>query len=143
MEVDCWLVLTEWRPYAESASCYILPSTIKSRRSFLLAPAHPGGPRKRAVQRLWWSKWVKTGIVFVQQKGGVYLRLVLKDTADYLQGVENAHRCDRSVLRLLRCIRLQHLRKRLSLSQKTARTTHLHNKRVIHITWLTENKKKN
>jgi len=29
----------------------ISPCTIKSRR-FLLTPAHPGGPRKRAVQRL-------------------------------------------------------------------------------------------
>jgi len=36
-----------------SASCYpILPSTIKSRRSFLLAPAHPGGPGKKAVKWL-------------------------------------------------------------------------------------------
>ena len=32
----------------------IFPSTIKSRRSFLLAPAHPGGPAKRAVKQLWW-----------------------------------------------------------------------------------------
>jgi len=31
----------------------ISPSTIKSRSS-LLAPAHPGGPGKRAVKRLWW-----------------------------------------------------------------------------------------
>jgi len=30
----------------------ILPSTMKSR-SFLLAPAHPGGPGKRAVKWLW------------------------------------------------------------------------------------------
>jgi len=30
-----------------------LPCTIKSRSS-LLAPAHPVGPRKRAVKRLWW-----------------------------------------------------------------------------------------
>ena len=29
-----------------------LPCTIKSRSS-LLAPAHPGGPGKRAVKRLW------------------------------------------------------------------------------------------
>ena len=33
-----------------SASCY-LPSTIKSRRSFLLASAHPGSPGKRAAKR--------------------------------------------------------------------------------------------
>ena len=32
----------------------ILPSTIKYRRSFLLAPAHPDGPGKRAVTRLWY-----------------------------------------------------------------------------------------
>ena len=32
----------------------IFPSTIKSRRSFLLAPAHLGGPGKRAVKQLWW-----------------------------------------------------------------------------------------
>jgi len=31
----------------------ILRSTIRSRRSFLLAPAHPDGPGKRAVKRLW------------------------------------------------------------------------------------------
>jgi len=30
----------------------IFPCTIKSRRRFLLAPAHPGGPGKRAVKRL-------------------------------------------------------------------------------------------
>jgi len=33
----------------------ILPSTTKSRRSFLLAPAHPGGARKRAVKWLWYG----------------------------------------------------------------------------------------
>jgi len=33
----------------------IFPCTIKSRSS-LLAPAHPGGPRKRAIKWLWW--WV-------------------------------------------------------------------------------------
>ena len=31
----------------------IFPCTIKSTSS-LLAPAHPGGPGKRAVKRLWW-----------------------------------------------------------------------------------------
>jgi len=35
-------------------SVYAFPSTIKSRRSFLLALAHPGGPAKRAVKQLWW-----------------------------------------------------------------------------------------
>jgi len=36
-----------------SASCYPLSSTIKFRRSFLLAQAHPGGAGKRAVKQLW------------------------------------------------------------------------------------------
>jgi len=31
----------------------ISPCTIKTRSS-LLAPAHPGGPGKRAIKRLWW-----------------------------------------------------------------------------------------
>jgi len=31
----------------------IFPCTIKSRSSFL-APAHLGGPGRRAVKRLWW-----------------------------------------------------------------------------------------
>jgi len=31
----------------------IFPCTIKSTGS-LLAPAHPGGPRKAAIKRLWW-----------------------------------------------------------------------------------------
>ena len=30
----------------------IFPCTIKSRRRFLLAPAHPGSPGKRAIKRL-------------------------------------------------------------------------------------------
>jgi len=29
--------------------------TTKSRSSLLLAPAHPGGPRKRAIKQLWWT----------------------------------------------------------------------------------------
>jgi len=33
----------------------VFPCTIKSR-GYLLAPAHPGGPGKRAVKRLWWSR---------------------------------------------------------------------------------------
>ena len=32
----------------------ILTNIIKSRRSFLLAPAHPGGPGKRDVKWLWY-----------------------------------------------------------------------------------------
>jgi len=49
-----WLVQMEWRP-ARCLVCLpllIFPCTIKSRSS-LLAPAHPGGPRKRAVKWLW------------------------------------------------------------------------------------------
>jgi len=48
------LVRMEWRPAGWSVCLPLLifPTTIKSRSS-LLAPAHPGGPRKRAVKRLW------------------------------------------------------------------------------------------
>jgi len=50
-----WLVRMEWRP-AKWSVCLpllIFPYTIKSRSS-LLAPAHPGGPGKRAIKQLWW-----------------------------------------------------------------------------------------
>ena len=49
-----WLVRMEWRPARLSVylPLLILPCTIKSRSS-LLAPAYPGGPRKRAIKRLW------------------------------------------------------------------------------------------
>ena len=48
------LVQMEWRPAGWSLCLPLLisPCTIKSRTS-LLAPAHPGGPGKRAVKRLW------------------------------------------------------------------------------------------
>ena len=48
-----WLVRMEWRPAGWSVclALLIFPFTIKSRSS-LLAPAHPGGPGKRAVKRL-------------------------------------------------------------------------------------------
>ena len=44
----------EWRPARWSVCLPLLisPCTIKSRSS-LLAPAHMGGPGKRAVKRLW------------------------------------------------------------------------------------------
>ena len=44
----------EWRPAGWSVCLPLLvfPCTIKSR-SCLLAPAHLGGPGKRAVKRLW------------------------------------------------------------------------------------------
>jgi len=50
-----WLVRMEWRPAGWSVCLPLLifPCAIKSRSS-LLAPAHPGGPGKRAVKRLWW-----------------------------------------------------------------------------------------
>jgi len=50
-----WLVRMEWRPSGWSVCLplSIFPCTIKSRSS-LLAPAHPAGPGKRAVKRLWW-----------------------------------------------------------------------------------------
>ena len=45
----------EWCPAGWSLCLRLLisPCTIKSRSS-LLAPAHRGGPGKRAVKRLWW-----------------------------------------------------------------------------------------
>jgi len=47
------LVWMEWRSAGWSVCLPLLisPCTIRSRSS-LLAPAHPGGPRKRAVKRL-------------------------------------------------------------------------------------------
>jgi len=49
-----WLVRMEWRQAGRSVCLPLLifPCTIKSRIS-LLAPAHPGGPGKSAVKRLW------------------------------------------------------------------------------------------
>jgi len=44
------LVRMEWRQ--PDGRCVSFPLTIKSRSS-LLATAHPGGPGKRAVKRLW------------------------------------------------------------------------------------------
>jgi len=55
MEVDCLLVPREWRPPGLSVCLHlvILPSTTKSRRVFLVALAHPSGPGKMVVKRLW------------------------------------------------------------------------------------------
>jgi len=49
-----WLIRMEWHPagWSMCLPLLIFPCTIKSRSS-LLAPAHPGGPGKRAVKRLW------------------------------------------------------------------------------------------
>ena len=54
LSVHC-LVRMEWRParWSVCLPLLIFPCTIKSRSS-LLAPAHLGGPRKRAIKRLWW-----------------------------------------------------------------------------------------
>jgi len=54
-----WLVWMEWRPTGWSVCLplSIFFCTIKSRSS-LLALAHPGSPRKRAIKRLW------CGVVF-------------------------------------------------------------------------------
>jgi len=48
-----WLVRMEWRPagWLVCLPLLIFYCTIKSRSS-LLAPAHPGGPGKRAAKRL-------------------------------------------------------------------------------------------
>ena len=55
------LVRMQWRPAGWSVCLPLLifPCTIKSRSS-LLAPAHPGGPGKRAVKRLWWYVVIAT-----------------------------------------------------------------------------------
>jgi len=61
-----WLVWMEWRP-AGCSMCLpllIFSCTIKSRSS-LLVPAHPGGPRKRAVKLLWW--WLKSQLLIYQE----------------------------------------------------------------------------
>ena len=60
MEVDCWLVRIEWCPRGllVCLPLVILPVTIKSRRSFLLALAHLGGPGKMAVEQLCCLYWV-------------------------------------------------------------------------------------
>jgi len=49
-----WLVQMEWRPAGPSVCLPLLifSCTIKSRSS-LLATTYLGGPRKRAVKRLW------------------------------------------------------------------------------------------
>jgi len=54
VEVGHWLVRMEWRSFGRSLCLPLLifPCTIKYRSS-RLAPAHPGGPGKSAVKRLW------------------------------------------------------------------------------------------
>jgi len=67
-----WLVRMEWHPAGCSVCLPLLifSCTIKSRSS-LLALAHPGGPGKRAVQRLWCGV-----VVYVCQSSTVTLQTV-------------------------------------------------------------------
>ena len=70
-----WLVWMEWRPAGWSVCLPLLifPCTIKSRSS-LLAPAQPGGFRKRAVKQLWCGVMVVIIIVIIikeHRKGAV------------------------------------------------------------------------
>jgi len=50
-----WLVWIEWCPAGWSVCLPLLifPCTIKSKSS-ILAPAHLGGPGRRAIKQLWW-----------------------------------------------------------------------------------------
>ena len=84
-----WLVRMEWRPAGWSVCLPLLtfPCTIKSRSS-LLAPAHPGGPGKRAVKRLCvcvlllslLSYTVFTGSNYTSNTTSCHLQRVLKTT---------------------------------------------------------------
>jgi len=58
-----WLVRMVWRPAGWSLFLPLLisPCTIKSRSS-LLAPAHPGGPGKMVIKRLWCGGYLFTGV---------------------------------------------------------------------------------
>jgi len=59
-----WLVQMEWHPAGWSVSASVnLPCTIKSRSS-LLAPAHLGGPGKRAIKRLWCGGWKQQANIY-------------------------------------------------------------------------------
>ena len=72
-----WLVQMEWRPVGWSVCLPLLISrcTIKSRSS-LLAPAGPGGPRKRAI------KWLCVCVCYY------YLLLLLICTCCFGIGME-------------------------------------------------------
>jgi len=62
-----WLVWMEWLAvrWLVCLSLLIFPCTIKSRSS-VLAPAHPGGPGKMAVKRLWlWCGGMYILIIFL------------------------------------------------------------------------------
>jgi len=59
-----WLVRLVWRParWSVCLPLLIFPWTMKSRNS-LLALAHPGGPGKWAVKRLWWWCFVSSDLL--------------------------------------------------------------------------------
>jgi len=62
----------EWCPAGWSVCLPLLifPCTTKSRSS-ILAPAHPGGPGKRAVKRLWWW-WFKKITIWDERHRSFY-----------------------------------------------------------------------
>ena len=72
-----WLVQMEWCPAGWSVCLPLLisPCTIKSRSS-LLAPAHPVGPGKRAVKRLWCGG----GVVDLEKAFDIVTREVIRWT---------------------------------------------------------------
>jgi len=73
-----WLVWMEWRPagWSECLPLLVFPCTIKSRSS-PLAPAHPGGPGKRAVKRLWCGGGISSQICCCRPCFGDFLVFVL------------------------------------------------------------------
>jgi len=60
------LVRMEWRPAGLSVCLPLLifPCSMKFGSS-LLAPAHPGGPRKMAIKRLWFCGYISRYLIFV------------------------------------------------------------------------------
>jgi len=71
-----WLVRMEWHSarWSVCLPLLIFPCTIKSRSS-LLAPAHPGGPGKRAAKRLWCgggNDWLITHRCSIAERGGCF-----------------------------------------------------------------------
>jgi len=85
-----WLVRMEWRPtrWSMCLPLLIFPCTIKSRSS-LLAPAHPGGPGKRAVKRLWWWWWYVTTHP-ASAILSAYLKLPVRNINDQMTELDNA-----------------------------------------------------
>jgi len=78
------LVQIEWRTarYSVCLPLLIFPCTIMSTNS-LLTPAHPGGPGKRAVKRLWWwlsSNHYSSDDVYCRGEGKVMQVILLRRT---------------------------------------------------------------